>query len=54
MQVITATAAASDLDGYFVVGLEGHWSEKIEHDATAEDMALALAGIPAVGEVEVT
>ena len=53
VQVITATAAASDLDGYFVVGLEGHWSEKINHDATAEDMASALAGIPAVGEVEV-
>lgn len=53
VQVITATAAASDLDGYFVVGLEGHWSEKVEHDATAEDMASALAGIPAVGAVEV-
>lgn len=46
-------AAASDLDGYFVIGFEGHWSEKINHDATADEMASALAGIPAVGDVEV-
>lgn len=53
VQVITAAAAASDLDGYFFVGFEGHWSEKIAHDATADEMASALAGIPAAGEVEV-
>lgn len=53
MQVITAAAMASDLDGYFVVGFEGHWSEKVNYDATADEMASALAGIPAVGEVEV-
>lgn len=52
--MITTAATASDLDGYFVVGFEGHWSEKINHDATAADMAAALAGIPAVGDVEVT
>ena len=54
MQVITAAAVASDLDGYFVVGFEGHWSEKVYYDATADEMVSALAGIPAVGEVEVT
>lgn len=53
VQVITAAAAASDLDGYFFVGFEGHWSEKIAYDATSEEMASALAGIPAAGEVEV-
>lgn len=53
VQEITAAAAASDLDGYFFVGFEGHWSEKVAYDATAEEMASALAGIPAVGEVEV-
>lgn len=53
VQVITAVAAASDLSGYFFVGYEGHWSEKINHDATADEMASALAGIPAVRNVEV-
>lgn len=53
VQVITAAATASDLDGYFVVGFEGHWSERINHDATADEVASALAGIPAVGDVEV-
>lgn len=53
VQVITAAATASDLDGYFFIGFEGHWSEKIAYDATSDDMASALAGIPAVGEVEV-
>lgn len=54
VQLITIAAAASDLYGYFFVGFEGHWSERIAHDATADDMASALAGIPAIGEVEVT
>ena len=51
--MITVAATASDLDGSFVVGFEGHWSEKINHDATAAEVASALAGIPAVGDVEV-
>lgn len=54
VQVITAVAAASDLEGYFFVGYEGHWSEKINHDAHSDKMASALAGIPAVGEVLVS
>ena len=53
VQAITAIAAASDLSGYFFVGYEGHWSEKIAYDASADDMAAALAGIPAVGDVTV-
>lgn len=46
-------ATASDLTGYFFVGYEGHWSEKIAYDASADDMASALAGVPAVGDVTV-
>lgn len=53
VQVITAAATASDLDGYFFVGFEGHWSERVAYDATADEMASALAGIPAVGQVQV-
>lgn len=53
VQVITVVAAASDLSGYFFAGYEGHWSEKIAYDAGADDMASALAGIPAVGDVTV-
>lgn len=51
--MITAAAAASDMDGYFFVGFEGHWSEKVAHGATADEMASALAGIQGIGEVEV-
>lgn len=54
VQVITAVSTASDLGGYFFVGYEGHWSEKIAYDASADDMASALSGIPAVGEVAVS
>lgn len=54
MQAITVVATASDLSGYFFVGFEGHWSEKIAYDASADDVASALAGIPAVGEVNVS
>lgn len=53
VQVITVVAAASDLSGYFFVGYEGHWSDKVAYDASADDMASALAGIPAVGDVTV-
>lgn len=53
VQAITVVAAASDLSGYFFVGYEGHWSEKIAYDASADDMASALVGIPAVGDVTV-
>lgn len=48
-----AVARASDLHGYFFVAFEGHWSEKIAHDASAGEMASALAGIPTLGDVEV-
>lgn len=48
-----AVARASDLGGYFFVGFEGHWSEKVAHDANADEMASALAGIPTVGQVNV-
>lgn len=51
--MITAAATASDLDGYFFIGFEGHWSERVAYDATADEMASALAGIPAVGHVQV-
>lgn len=47
------SASASDFSGYFFIGYEGHWSEKIVHDASADDVASALAGIPAVGAVTV-
>lgn len=41
------------MSGYFFVGYEGHWSEKVAYDASADDMTSALAGIPAVGDVTV-
>lgn len=52
VQTILVASAAHDLGGYFFVGYEGHWSEKIAFDAAADDMASALAGIPAVGDVK--
>lgn len=47
-------ATASDLSGYFFVGFEGHWSEKISYDASADDVVSALAGIPTVGQINVS
>lgn len=54
MQAITAVGTASDLSGYFFVGFEGHWSEKIAYDASSDDVASALSGIPAIGQVNVS
>lgn len=54
VQAIVAVARASDLSGYFFVGFEGHWSEKIAYDTSAETLASALAGIPSLGEVNVS
>ncbi|CAM9203585.1 unnamed protein product, partial [Choristocarpus tenellus] len=54
VQTITVVAGADDLGGYYFVGFEGHWSEKIDWDADKSAMTTALMGIPTLGAVEVS
>jgi hypothetical protein len=51
VQSISTSDTAYGLSGYFYVSFDGIASGKIYVDATAEDMTLALAAIPSVGEV---
>ncbi|CAM9130727.1 unnamed protein product, partial [Phaeothamnion confervicola] len=51
VQIITAAAAAPDISGTFRLAYARHASPAIAVDATADDMAAALAAIPTTGTV---